>query len=144
METNDVVMSGVQLKKLVARKVDPIIKEYDLRPVELDILIFLKNKTDIDTAKGIIEQKHLSKAHVSKSIENLRSGEFIKVIEDEQDHRIFRIRLTPKSDEVITKVAEIYEECKSVIERDIGQNELNIAKKVVLKMIRNINQELGE
>lgn len=41
METNDIVMSGVQLKKLIAKKVEPIIHEYQLRPVEMDILVFL-------------------------------------------------------------------------------------------------------
>ena len=63
METNDVVMSGIQLKKLIARKVEPIMQECDLRPVELDVLVFLHGEKSIDTATGIIQKKHLSKAH---------------------------------------------------------------------------------
>lgn len=40
METNEIVLSGLQLKKLMMRKVEPIMKAYDLRPVELDLLFF--------------------------------------------------------------------------------------------------------
>lgn len=144
MDTNDVVMSGIQLKKLVARKVEPIMLEYDLRPVELDILVFLRKEKNVDTAKGIIERKHLSKAHISKSIENLRNGGFIQVTEDENDHRVLHIRLTEKSKEVIYKVNEIYAECRKVMQRGISSDELEVVKRVMLKMNENINLELGE
>jgi len=144
METNEVVMSGLQLKKLIAKKVEPIIQEYDLRPVELDILVFLQKEKNVDTAKGIIEHKHLSKAHISKSVENLRNGGFIQVTEDENDHRILHIQLTEKSKEVISKVNEIYSECKEVMQRGISKEELEIVKRVMMKMSSNINRELGE
>lgn len=144
METNDVVMSGIQLKKLVSRKVEPIIQEYDLRPVELDILVFLRKEKNVDTAKGIIERKHLSKAHISKSIENLRLRGFIQITEDEKDHRILHISLTDKSNEVICKVNEVYAECKDIMQKGISSDELEVLKRVISKMNENINHELGE
>lgn len=129
METNDVVMSGIQLKKLLARKSESIMNEYDLRPVELDILVFLQKEKEVDTAKGIIERKHLSKAHISKSIENLRNGRFIQIVEDENDHRILHIRLTEKSNEVINKMNRIYSECKEIMQKGIDSDELAVVKK---------------
>lgn len=144
METNDIVMSGLQLKKLIAKKVEPIIQECDLRPVELDILAFLYREKNIDTAKEIIQKKHLSKAHISKSIDNLRSKGFIQVNEDENDHRVFHISLTEKSKEVIRKVINVYAECKDIMQKNISPDELEIVKKVISKMNQNINQELGE
>lgn len=144
MDTNEIVMSGVQLKKLLAKKVEPIIQECDLRPVEMDILVLLQREKSIDTAKGIIQKKHLSKAHISKSIENLRSKGFIQLEEDESDHRILHIRLTEKSKNIIEEVSEIYEECKEIMQRGISEEELQIVKKVFQKMNHNINQELGE
>ena len=144
METNEVVMSGIQLKKLIAKKVEPIIQECDLRPVELDILVFLHREKSIDTAKGIIQKKHLSKAHISKSIDNLRSKGFIQVNEDENDHRILHISLTEKSIEVVEKVIEIYTECKDIMQRGISPEELEIVKNVISKINQNINRELEE
>ena len=144
METNDVVMSGIQIKKLVYRKVEPIIQEYDLRQVELDLLIFLRKEKNVDTAKKIIERKHLSKAHISKSIENLRLGGFIKLTEDENDHRVLHISLTEKSNAVINKVAEVYAECREIMQNGISPEELEVAKRVILKMKENVNRSLGE
>lgn len=144
METNDIVISGLQLKKLLSKKADPIIHEFNLRPVELDLLVFLNEERSIDTAKGIVGRKHLSKAHISKSIEHLRSGGFISVSEDASDHRIMHISLTEKSRDVINKVNSIYVKCKDVLEDGISPEELEICRNVIRKMINNINRELGE
>lgn len=144
METNEVVMSGVQLKKLITKKVDPIIQECGLRPVELDILVFLHREKNVDTAKGIIQKKHLSKAHISKSVDNLHSKGYIQLNEDENDHRILHISLTARSEEIVGKVINVYTECRDIMQRGISAEELEIVKNVIRKMNQNINQELGE
>ena len=66
MDAYDLITSGLQLRKLLAKRVEPIMEEYGLRPVELDILEFI-TKENIDTAKEIIHRIHLSKSHISKS-----------------------------------------------------------------------------
>ncbi len=144
METNDFILSGMQLKKLIEKKVQPVIDEYNLRPVELDILVLLQREKNIDTAKAIVQRKHLSKAHISKSIDNLSEKGFIQVCEDEDDHRILHIQLTGKSQEVVKRMIAIYEECKEIMQNGISQEELEVVKNVVLKMNENINRELGE
>ena len=50
MDAYDLITSGLQLRKLLAKRVEPIMEEYGLRPVELDILEFI-TKENIDTAK---------------------------------------------------------------------------------------------
>lgn len=141
---NDIVMSGLQLKKLKEKKVEPIIREYDLRPVELDILVGLYTEKNIDTAKGIIQRNHLSKAHISKSLDNLCSKGFICMSEDEDDHRVSHIHLTEKSDAVIEKVTASYAECMTIMCRNIRADEMELVKSVIGRIIENINEELGE
>ncbi|MCQ2504506.1 MAG: winged helix DNA-binding protein [Saccharofermentans sp.] len=141
MDTNEIVMPGIHLKKLIAQKYEPILAEYDLRPVEIDILVFLK-KTDSDTARDIIQCKHLSKAHVSKSIDNLKSKGFISLVEDEDDHRIMHISLTDKSDEVISMAREVYEECIEIMTRGVDREDIEVVKKVMLKVNENIIEAL--
>lgn len=128
----------------MAKKVEPIIKECDLRPVELDLLVFLHGEKHIDTAKGIIQKKHLSKAHISKSVDNLRTKGYIRVTEDENDHRVFHISLTEQSEKVIEKVIHAYEECRNIMQKGIRREEVETVKKVISRMNQNINQELGE
>lgn len=144
METDELVTSGMQLKKLIEKKVEPVMDEYELRPVELDILVLLYQEKEIDTAKAIVQKKHFSKAHISKCIDNLNAKGFIQMTEDENDRRILHIELTTKSEEVVLRMIRIYEECKEIMQREISEEEIAIVKKVVKKMSENISRELGE
>lgn len=142
METDSIIMSGLQLKKLIAKKAEPLIAEYDLRPVELDILIFLSKEKEQNTAREIMHKKHLSKAHISKSIDNMRVRGLIELYEDKEDHRILHIILTKKAEEVVKKAEKLYENCKEIIQRDITDEEIRVLNCIIQKINYNINKEL--
>ena len=74
MEIDEMMLQGICLRKLLERKLTPLMQEYGLLPVELDILFFLDMQKGVDTARGLIRTRHMSKAHISKSVDNLRKG----------------------------------------------------------------------
>ena len=83
----EVLTLGAELKKLLEKKSEPLMQKYGLRKIELDILEYLASGHYGYTAKDIMGQKHISKAHVSKSIDNLKALGFIRLHEDREDHR---------------------------------------------------------
>ena len=94
-EEYDILNLGQQLKKLLEKKSMPIMQKYDLRKVELDILSFFSiQEREGDTAKDIMLTKRISKAHVSKSVDNLKRRGYISLEEDKKDHRRIHISLT--------------------------------------------------
>ena len=129
MDADDLITSGVQLRKLITKYVEPIMKEYGLRPVELDILEFI-TRENLTTAKEIMLRRHISKSHISKSLE------------DKKDHRIMRIELTAESYEVINRVNSVYEECRNILLEGISDKELHIFRKVIHKMNNNVDGKL--
>lgn len=142
METSEIVLSGMQLKKLIQHMEYPIMEKYELRPVELDILVFLYHSKG-NTAKEIMKKKCISKAHISKSIDNLYSKGYVKLMEDTKDHRIIHIELTQSANQIAQETIQMYEECKSILLKDISAEEFDLVKKVARKMVENINEVLG-
>lgn len=135
-------MFGLQLKKLLEKKMLPIIEECNIRQVELEILFFLANNKCDDTAKAIMQKRHISKAHISKSIDNLYVKGFIRLTPDEFDHRMMHISLEEKAHAVVEKVVHVHRECKNVLHRNISQEEVAIMYKVFKKMSSNIEDEI--
>lgn len=144
METNIMVAAGLQLKKLIEKKMLPIAEKNDVKCVDLEILFFLAKNRYVDTAKEIRKKKHLSKAYVSKSLENLYEKGFIKVREDEKDHRLIHISLKKKSFKVVDEVALVYEECRKIAQKDISAEKMEIMKEVFCKMNQNLEEELNK
>ena len=140
----EILLIGQQLKKLLEKKSLPIMVKYDLRKVELDILSFLDYSSEGDTAKDIMLTKHISKAHVSKSVDNLKKRGYIQLREDKEDHRKFHISLTESGVSVLHEFLKIRNECKEILFRNITQGEKAVLNQVLEKMQDNINIELDK
>ncbi len=141
MDAYDLITSGVQLRKLITKYVKPIMDEYGLKPVELDILEFI-TRENLTTAKDIMLRRHISKSHISKSLEHLLDKGLIGMTEDKRDHRIMRITLTEDSYKVISRVNEAYERCKDILLEGISEDELHIFREVIHRMNNNVDGEL--
>ena len=100
---------------------------YGLRHVELDILYLISHEKQKDTAKDLIEIQHLSKAHISKSVDNLKQHGYIELVADEADHRKIHIRMTGKAKPVLEEFEQIRaEEERSCLKRVMGKIMKNI------------------
>ena len=97
---------GMKMRKLLDKKSEVFAQKYGVRNVELEILLFLYHSPCGDTAKDIVEEKNLSKAHISKSVDNLRAKGFVVLTEDENDRRKRHIELTEKAVEAAKNMME--------------------------------------
>ena len=90
-----------QMRKVIEQACERLMETYGLRHVELDILYLISHEKQKDTAKDLIEIQHLSKAHISKSVDNLKQHGYIELVADEADHRKIHIRMTGKAKPVL-------------------------------------------
>ncbi len=144
MDTTGIIASGTQLKKLISKKSEPAQRRYHLRPVELNILLLLHADPHIDTAKDIMNHLHVSKAHVSQSLDHLKSSGFICLLEDPQDRRVLHIQLRQAAIDAALEMQAIYAECWALAIRDISPEEVSVLLRVAQKMSDNINVALTE
>lgn len=134
---------GMKMRKLLEKKSEVLVQKYGVRNVELEILLFLYHSSCGDTAKDIVEQKNLSKAHISKSVDNLRAKGFVVLIEDDNDRRKRRhIELTQKAEEAAKKMLEVHNDCKRIIMRYVTEEEKAVMDRVMQKMLRSLDEEL--
>lgn len=140
----EVLISGQQFKKLYEKKCEVIMEEYNLRKVEIDILYFLSNCGSSDTAKDIMKLKFLSKAHISKAIENLSHRNYVFCCPDAEDKRWIHLRLTENANPIIEKIKIIREILFAAIFVGITEEEKNVMIRIASKIAANINKELGE
>jgi DNA-binding MarR family transcriptional regulator len=137
----ELLLTGQQYKQLSDKKYEALMKEYKLRRVELDILYFIANAGIHDTASDIMNRRHLSKAHISKSVRNLKKRGFIQVDEDPDDRRILHIHITPKAYPVIMTFEALHDQLRETLFAGITPEERETMNSVVRKMLTNINED---
>lgn len=142
MRDSMINICGMKMRKLLDKKSEVLSQKYGVRNVELEILLFLYHSPCGDTAKDIVEEKNLSKAHISKSVDNLRAKGFVVLTEDENDRRKRHIELTQKAEEAAKEMLEIHNECKQIIMRYVTEEEKEVMNHVMEKMLASLDEEL--
>lgn len=138
----ELLIMGQQFKRLYEKCYNRLMTEYDLKKIDIDVLYFLSHSGEYDTAKDIANFIFVSKAHVSKSIENLHTKHLIELVLDSSDRRYVHIKITEKGQPVVNEVALIKEKMNSILFHGISNEEKKLIIELTNKIVCNINNEL--
>ncbi len=116
-------------------------EEWDLKLMEIEILVYLNEFPESNTFTEIMKSKGYAKSYVSKAITNLVEREYILKKGLEDNKKVYKLFLTEKS----TAVLESYETCikrfrKDAFE-DIEQSDLEAFERVINKIYENLSEQ---
>ncbi|WP_455682912.1 MarR family transcriptional regulator [Thomasclavelia sp.] len=131
-------------KKLYAISLEPVYKQYDLTKMELDILLFLANNPEYDSAKDIIERRQLAKSHVSTSIKSLIEKEYLKPTYLHNNKKTVHLILLDSSIEIIKAGQLAQKKFIETIFKDFTKTEKQIIINSFSKISQNANNALKE
>lgn len=97
MVTTDYLMNIRRIMKLHEGMLKQICAKHDLSLIEANIISFLYNNPEKDTAGDIVELRMLSKGNVSQGVELLAGKELLLRIPDKEDRRKVHLSLSEKS-----------------------------------------------
>lgn len=139
----NVLFAGQQFRKLYDRMTNEVSSKYGLARMELDILMFLAENPDIDTAKDIVELKFMAKSGISKAIDTLTKKGYLGVFQDEEDRRVFHLQLKEAAGAVIDAMMDVQGRVTEIIFRGITDDEVRVLRNLAARISFNINRELA-
>lgn len=133
---------GMKMRKLLDKKSEVFAQKYGVRNVDWRFFYFYIIHHVVIQQKILWWKKNLSKAHISKSVDNLRAKGFVVLTEDENDRRKRHIELTEKAVEAAKNMMEVHNECKEVVMRYVTDEEKELMNQIMQKMLRSLDEEL--
>ncbi len=131
-----------QFNKLYKKLQNVVCDKYDLSNVELDVLLFLYNNPEYDTAKDIVELRGFAKSYVSKAVDLLIKKELISNFEDKNDRRINHLKLTDKSHDIVEEGKLIQKNFFEIIYKNISKEDRENHQKILNQMVENMKESL--
>ncbi|CUN85523.1 winged helix-turn-helix transcriptional regulator [Clostridium sp. NSJ-49] len=112
-------------------------KECNLTKPEADILLFIKNNPEFNTAKDIVKLRGFSKAYVSKAVEPLLDKELITIEIDKEDRRCQHLLLTEKSEPLLDILLKMQREFIDIITDGIDKEDIKTYIKIMDSFYKN-------
>lgn len=137
---SNILDCSFRLRKSLEKNTESICKKYDLKFIELEILSILMDGSCGDTASQIGHNKHISKAHLSKSLDRLHQKGYIYFDKDTSDHRFTHIVL---SDQAVSAAKEM-NEIKANLEKKLLNGFSESDKILTRKLIQNLTENMAQ
>ena len=130
--------TGLQnLFRLYDKLLKKVCMKYDLSLIEADVISFLRNNPQKDTAADIVELRMLSKGAVSKAVEVLVQRSLLERIPDGKDRRKIHLRLKPEANPITDNIDEVREEFLDTILEGFSKEEVEMQVSLNQRLFEN-------
>lgn len=114
--------------------------QYDMIKTEMDILLFLYNNPGYDTATDIVKHRHLSKSHVSKSIQSLKERGYLTAFYQGSNRRTIHLKLCDAARPAVMEGLKAQERFVSILLADFTEEEKTQFQKYLCRIINNMQK----
>lgn len=125
--------------EMLTRKV---CEKYQLTQMEYDILIFLHNNPQHNTAAEIVKIRKSTKSHVSSSLKNLENRGLVERIQSADNKKHIEIVLLEKAVPIIEDGIKVQKEFAKTLLQGLTDEEKRICVEVFNKVCENANEYL--
>ena len=103
------------MRSLYSWQLEAVGRKYGLARVELDILLFLANNPQFDTATDIVERRCISKAHVSQSVKSLEQRGYLERRYAGDNRRTIHLRLLEAAQPAVDAGRQAHARCLAAL-----------------------------
>ncbi|MCM1514595.1 MAG: MarR family transcriptional regulator [Anaeroplasma bactoclasticum] len=132
-----------KLKKTYDTYILEMLDMFHMTKLEIDILGFLANNPDYDTAKDIELVRQFKKSNISTAVDALLHKGMITKIQDANDRRIMHLKLMEEASPIVQKIQAVQENFFKQIFQDISKSEMEQYFTTFMKMMDNASR-IGE
>ena len=133
-----------QMDKRYERACTEVRARYALSQLEVEILGYLRNNPELDTASDIVKYRMISKANVSQGVEQLMQRGYLSRRQDGQDRRKIHLQLRPEADGVVEAILAVQQRFWDRMLRGISREEWLQYQDVSQRIFDNLNQEWSD
>lgn len=133
-----------RIVKLYEKMLKKVRDQYTLTLIETEIISFIKNNPDLDTAADIVEMRMLSKGAVSKAVESLIGRCLLGRMQDKADRRKMHLSLTKKAEPIIRSIDKVHGELWEIMFDGFSEEERRLYGKYRNRLFENTGLALEE
>ncbi len=116
--------------------------KYELTQMEYDILMFLYNNPQNNTAAEIVKIRKSTKSHVSTSLKNLENKKLIERKQSEENKKHVEIFLLDKAELIVEEGINAQKQFAQNVLSGLTEEEKNMCLRVFNKICNNAEEHL--
>lgn len=130
-----------QLSKTYNHYCAEVMKKHHITKCELDILLFLHNNPELNTAKDIVEKRCIVKSHASMGIDQLMKKGYLKTVRDQKDRRKYHLYLLEDSKPIVEDGLKMQQTFNNQLFQHISKDDKQKLWDILEQIYMNIKED---
>lgn len=130
------------LRRLTHRSMRPLGEELGLSQLEMELLLFLRNNPELNTARDAVAYRGFAKSNVSTAVEALERKGWLTVEPDPDSRRVKRLRLRPEREGDLERLAACQNGVFRALTADFTPEEAETLWVLLDRMGKNVTRAL--
>jgi len=135
----DVLLRGRKFKKMIEQIYRNLRVQYDLKQVEVEVLLYLGLMPDISSTE-LARELALQKGHVSVAMFALCEKGYLRSEQSRKDRRMVHFHITEKGEKVRREIEQIKHKVNEQILKDFTEEEVATLESLTRKLLNNVEQ----
>ncbi|MBP3520837.1 MAG: MarR family transcriptional regulator [Oscillospiraceae bacterium] len=144
MHMRDILRYGDHTYRLRQRLAQPLCEEFDVSCKEIDILSFLCNNPELNTARDITEHLKIAKSNLSPLLVHLEKAGWLRAEPEQGNRRLKRLILLRERGKELARLTEYQESFMDIFTRGFTDKELETMHILLERMDANVLKALAE
>lgn len=132
----------ILINRIYEQCINAACAQHDLIKTEMDILLFLHNNPGFDTATDVVKHRHLSKSHVSKSVQSLKERGWLTASYEENNRKTIHLKLCDAAFPAIRDGLQAQERFASILLADFTEEEKNQFQNYLCRITENLQSSV--
>lgn len=145
---NDNIIEVLKISRLIIEEhnmqILSVSKKYNLSFSEADMLLIFSNNPNVINAKDVVCLSNVSKAYVSKAINQLVDKKLITVCVDENDKRKQKVIVNDSAKDIVKELNKVENSYLNTIRKNISKESIDTLINVFYKVKDNIIEMKGK
>ena len=120
-----------------------VMEQYGMTAIEVDVMLFLANNPQFDTAAEIVSVRRIAKSHVSMAVSKLTARGFLKKLRDEKDRKKIHLRITENASPMVRDAQQFQKDFRTSILKGFAEEEKHQMEMFGDRIGRNIRDFIG-
>lgn len=140
---HEIMVRWQGMRKLYGSLFAPLLARYTLTQTEADVLMFLANNPEYDTARDMVEHRHLAKSHVSASVDALVERGLLERFYRDGNRKTIHLRLTAQARPIVEEGARVQNRFGALMIAGFSEEEVLQLESLVRRMQQNVDAMLA-
>lgn len=145
---NDKIIEVLKISRLIIEEhnmqILSVSKKYNLSFSEADMLLIFSNNPNVINAKDVVCLSNVSKAYVSKAINQLVDKKLITVCVDENDKRKQKVIVNDSAKDIVKELNKVENSYLNTLRKNISKESIDTLINVFYKVKDNIIEMKGK